>query len=775
MTKREPARLLRRLRRAKEPGKLRQALDSIRLLGWRKSGQVLRSTVEHAYWDRRFAPPAPDWNGPGLRPGRLLAKHDTADGFTAHFEQAELEVSALGPDLVRITWHPGIDPVPYAIERDRWPATSGPQLAVDVGDDGALTFRTTAGDVLRRDLPPERHGDGWRHRALLHKGERIHGLGERALPFDLRGHSCEMWNRGPGGRYVPGVDPIYICIPVYVGVHDRASYIAFYENSHRGRFTFGAELDAHFDGGALRYYIIAGPVPRAVQRFAELTGAPFLPPRWALGYHQSRWGYCSADEVREVVGGFERYDLPLAAVELDIEYMDEYRDFTVDDEDFPDMAGLSSELEAKDVRLAMIVDAGVQQKPGYRVYDEGRTQERFCRLPNGRTMRGVVWPGWAAFPDVTDADTRVWWGEQYAALLDAGAHGFWHDMNEPTVFSLDGEDWPTLATRHAMDGRGGSHVEARNLYGMLMARAAYEGLRRLRPDRRPWLFSRSGWAGLQRYSWAWTGDTVSSWPMLRQTVITILGLSLSGIGFAGPDIGGYHGDPSPELYVRWFELATFLPLFRTHCSFDDPPREPWAAARGLIDAVRTHLRLRQRLLPYLYTAAWQASQTGVPPVRPVFWDDEQDPRLAKVDDAFLLGDHLLVAPVLDEGARSRVVALPPGLWYPLDGSEPVEGGTDIDVAAPVDHTPVFVRAGAVLPMDETGELTLHVYAPAEDRTGGGILYQDAGDGYGEWRVDRFEVFRSGDALRLDAASDGAFPSSPVSTRVHGADRLTDGR
>jgi alpha-glucosidase len=312
-----------------------------------------------------------------------------------------------------------------------------------------------------------------------------------------------------------------------------------------------------------------------------------------------------------------------------------------------------------------------------------------------------------------------------------------------------------------MEGRGGTHLEARNVYGLLMARAAYEGLRRLRPDRRPWLFSRSGWAGLQRYAWAWTGDTVSGWPMLRQTVITILGLSLSGVGFAGPDIGGYHGDPSPELYVRWFELATFLPLFRTHCSYGDPPREPWAAAKGLLDAVRVHMRLRRRLLPYLYTAAWQSSQTGAPPIRPLLWEDEGDVRLRAADDAFLLGDDLLVAPVLDEGARNRLVPLPQGSWYPLDGSEPVVGGHDIDVPAPIDHTPVFVRAGAVIPMDEDGDLTLHVYGTAAR----GVLYQDAGDGYGPWRVDHFAV-SDRDLARLETISEGEFPSAALHTRLH---------
>jgi alpha-glucosidase len=773
VTQREPAQLLRRLRSAREPGKLHQALDGIRLLGWRKSWQVARSTGAHAYWDWRYPVPRPDWSGPGTPPGRLVARETCPDGFTARFEHADVEVRFLASDLVRVTWHPGLDPVPYAIERNEWPAPTTTELKVDLADDGSLSF-TTDGRLLRRDLPPERNGEGWRHHAVLHTGERVHGLGERALPFDLRGHSCEMWNRGPGGRYLPGVDPIYLGVPVYVGVHDEGSYLVFYENSHRAHFSFKGDLDARFDGGALRYYVIPGPVPRAVERFTELTGRPFLPPRWALGYHQSRWGYCSAQEVRDLVAGFERHDLPLDAIELDIEYMDEYRDFTVDEGDFPDMAGLSSELEGKGVRLAMIVDAGVQRKRGYRVYDEGHAEHRFCTLPTGREMRGVVWPGWAVFPDFTDPSTRHWWGDQYRVLLDAGAHGFWHDMNEPTTFSLGGEDWPPVGTRHAMEGRGGSHAEARNLYGLLMARAAYEGLRRLRPDRRPWLFSRSGWAGLQRYAWNWTGDTVSTWPMLRQTVITVLGSSLSGIGFTGPDIGGYHGDPSPELYVRWFELGSFLPLFRTHCSYDDPPREPWAAAKGLIDAVRIHLHLRRRLMPYLYTTAWQATRTGWPPVRPLFWEDEKDPRLAGVDDAFLLGDHLLVAPVLHEGARTRRVPLPKGSWYPLDGAELLEGGRNVEVPAPIDHTPVFVRAGAVLPMDEDGELTLHVYAPEEGGPSSGTLFEDSGDGYGPSRVYNFAAARRGDAVQLHSMGPVGSASPPFQTRVHGVGRLEEG-
>jgi alpha-glucosidase len=758
---------------ATEPGKLRQALNGVRLMGVRKSIQVLVSTGQTMWWDRRFAPRPPDWRSLGQTPGRLRARIelDSGSGFTAQFDHAELEVRFLARDLVRVTWHPGLDPVPYAIARRDWPPVDEPEITVDLADDGALTFRTLDASVLRRDLPPTRHGTGWRHLAVLHEDEQVHGLGERALPFDLRGHTCAMWNAEPGGHYSVGHDPIYLCVPTYVGVHSDGSYLVFYENSHRAWFSFDENLDARFEGGALRYYVVPGPLPRALERYSELTGRPPLPPKWSLGYHQSRWGYPSADDIRAVAAGFRHYDLPLSAIHLDIEYMDRYRVFTVDQQDFPDLPGLAGELACDGVRLVTIVDPAVAKHRGYRLYDEGVAGGRFCRLSNGRTVHGVVWPGWAALPDFSDPSVRAWWGSQYRSLLDAGASGFWHDMNEPTTFTVAGGARPPLGTRHAMDGRGGDHVEARNLYALLMAQAAHEGLTAARADRRPFLFSRSGWAGLQRYAWTWTGDTRSTWPMLRQTVATVLGLSLSGIPFSGPDIGGYRGEPSEELYLRWLQLATFLPLFRTHSSYETPPREPWAAAPNHLDAVRTQLRLRYRLLPYLYTLAWDASQTGHPLLRPLFWFDEGDQRLRAADDSFLLGDDLLVAPVLDEGARSRRVPLPTGSWYPLDGAEPVEGGQDLDVPAPIDHTPVFVRTGAVIPMDEDGELALHLYAPPEGGTGRGVLYQDAGDGYGPWRVDRFTVTRDGDTLSLDTTSEGDYPTATVRTTVHGPARL----
>jgi alpha-glucosidase len=308
-------------------------------------------------------------------------------------------------------------------------------------------------------------------------------------------------------------------------------------------------------------------------------------------------------------------------------------------------------------------------------------------------------------------------------------------MCEPAVFAAGAEPTLPLATRHDLDGRGGDHVEGRNLYGLGMAQAGHAALSAHRPERRPWLLTRSGWAGIQRYAWTWTGDVATSWTMLHRTLATALNLSMSGVAYTGPDIGGFSGDPSPELYTRWLQLAAWLPFFRSHSIFTMPSREPWRAAGPHLDAVRDAMVWRERLLPYLYTVAWRTTQ-GEPFVRPVWWPGDADEALFEVDDAFLVGDHVLVAPVVEAGAASREVRLPAGRWWELVGAGAHEGTVRLDVT--IDRIPVLVRAGAVLPADEDGRGVLHVF-PEPTAACRSTWYRDAGDGYGPHRVDLFTL------------------------------------
>ena len=756
-------------------------LRGIRFVGLRNALRTLSYSRRRIRLDRRHFPPeAP---AAAFPPGKLKEAESLPSGAEIHFQFSQLEIHFLAPDLVRLTWQPGELPLPYALSDKQWPGAevqleqvddvwqaSSEELVLRVEGDGSIQFLDRAGNLLRRDLPPEHQGARWRHCSELRPEERIYGLGERAAPLNLRPGSYRMWNRDPGGSYGPGADPLYLCIPVYLALHESGSHLTFFENSFEGRFDLGTQLEARFDGGCLRSYFMPGPPDRALQVYTDLTGHAPLPPRWALGYHQSRWSYLNEDEVRELVQGFRDHDLPLDAVHLDIHYMRGYRVFSVDQKRFPDLAKLADDLGHDGVRLVAILDPGVKADPRYPLFREGRQRGFFCKLPDGRDMLAPVWPGMCGFPDFTDPRVRAWWSEQYPQLLEHGIAGIWHDMNEPATFVAWGEPTFPLATRHLMEGRGGFHGEAHNVYGLLMNQAGHEALRKSRPEKRPFIFSRSGWAGVQRYAWAWTADIDSTWECLRQCIPSILGLGLSGVPFSGTDIGGFSGDPSAELFLRWFQMATFMPFFRTHSSLTTPRREPWCFGEPTISIVRDFLRLRRRLTPYMYTLAWLTSLTGQPLARPLFWHTAHDPALWDVQDSFLLGEALLVAPILEEGADSRSVRLPAGDWYDFWSDELLHGPAEIIRQACLERIPLLIRAGSLLPMQEQESLVLHLY-PADAGETEARLYSDAGDGYGPGRVDTFRIEQGKKRLAVDweTAGDFDFPYEGVELRLHGWD------
>jgi alpha-glucosidase len=596
-----------------------------------------------------------------------------------------------------------------------------------------------------------------------------------------------MWNCDPPGGYRPGIDPLYLGIPVFFVIHAQGDYLIFFENPFPGSFQFGKPVDkkaqdtstqsgndtaemataqtaaadfseVSFSGGILRHYFIPGPPQRAFERYSELTGRPNLPPRWSLGYHHSRWGFRDESEIRTIVNGFRDHDLPLSAIHLDIDYQDGYRVFTVNRQKFPDLPGLSQDLSQDRVRLVGILEPGVKIEPHYDVYEQGLEEGHYCSRSDGKPAAGVLWPGWSVYPDFTAPHTRDWWGQQYRQLVDLGFSGLWHDMNEPTSISAWGQFSLPANTRHSMEGRGGNHLEAHNLYGLLMNQAGYRALRQLDPHRRPWLLSRSGWAGLAPYAWSWTADLESTWDSLRQSVSSLLGLSLSGVPYCGSDIGGFQGDPEAELYLRWFQLAAFTPFFRTHSSLESPPREPWRYGEPFLSIIRKFMKLRCRLIPYLYTLAWEAAESGAPIIRPLFWNYPDIPELWSVGDQFFLGDALLVAPILEPGVQQRSVRLPPGGWFSFWDGNSYQGPANVILSAPLDQIPVLVRAGSLLPMDEGERLALHCYPP-EDGIASAFFFEDAGDGYGASRIDRFTIRRKKDILEIERASEGEYPSA----------------
>jgi alpha-glucosidase len=724
---------------------------------------------------------------PPISPGKLLESTSIPSGARFRFENANLQIEFLADDLACLSWEPGSTPPAYAIAKHDWAPVqvslnqafegwrvTSPGMQILVDQNGALQYLDAHGRLLRDDAPPTRQLQTWTLQSRLQTSEHIYGLGEQSGPLNLRGVTRRLWNHDPGGAYGPGADPLYMPMPVYLALHQDGSYLIFFENSFPASAQFSSQESASpssqisFEDGMLRYYLMCGTPASLLEYFTELTGRPELPPRWSLGYHQSRWGYQNAEQIRQVVAGFGEHDLPLDVIHLDIDYMRGYRVFSVDPARFPNLKELATELSQRQIRVVTIIDPGVKQDSLYPLYREGVEQDLFCKLPNGKILSGIVWPGWSAYPDFTNPKTRAWWGRQYSSLLSQGVSGFWHDMNEPTSFASHGDQDLPLAGRHDLDGQGGDHLQAHNLYALQMNRAAHEALRQQRPEQRPWLVSRSGWVSQQRYAWNWTADTTSTWESLHMTIATMLGLGLSGIPYTGPDIGGFSGDPAAELYLRWFQMATFLPFFRTHSAIGVAPREPWVFGEPTTSIVRRFLHLRQRLMPYLYTLAWQANQKGYPLLRPLFWADPQDTNLWSIDDAFMLGDALLVAPALAPELEERSLRLPAGEWFNLWNDQHYSGPATVALPLTLEEIPVLVAAGSVLPLARQDCLELHLYPAAANshKASPQAMYSDAGDGYGEGRVDQFTLASQPDQLTLEWKSEGKYPFPYATVEIH---------
>ncbi len=714
--------------------------------------------------------------------GRLVSAEARPSGAHLRYESAELSAQFLTPEMVFMAWDGATMQPSYAVAQADWSAVETSLMPIEKGwrlrssaleiqfaADGTLRYLTPAGKPFRLEEPLQRFERGWLQQAQLSSTTCIYGLGERSARLNLRGGSYRFWNLDAGGNYGPGADPLYIGMPVYYSLDEDAGCLVFYDNTFDGRISLHERAEIRFEGGPARCYLIVGEPAAALAQFTALVGRAALPPRWALGYQQSQWGYRTEAEMRRVWAGFQQHNLPLSVLVLDCDHMRGYRTLTPDEARYPTLAEFSRELAGQDVHLVASTNPGIKVDKGFDLYNEGLKEDVYSRLPDGSIFRGVVWPGWASFPDFSQQRVREWWGAQYARALKHGIDGFWHDMNEPASFTAWGEMTFPLCVQHDQDGRGGDHREVHNVFGLLMNRAGYEGLRKLRPERRPFILSRSGWVGMQRHAWCWTGDIQSSWAVLRQTVACVLGLGLSGMPYAGPDIGGFSGAPGAELYLRWFQLSSCLPFFRTHCIFFLPRREPWEFGPQVLDAARAQLQFRYRMMPYLYTLAWQASQDGSPLVRPLFWAAPAQRELWEVDDAFLLGGDVLVAPVVEEGARQRPIHLPPGGWYEWESQRLHRGPGWIQVDAPLERLPLLVRAGSILPTTEDGALVLHAYRPLPGEAGSGTLYSDAGDGFGAWRAERFGLAPDGAGYTFTWESEGLFdwPYSAARLRLHG--------
>jgi alpha-glucosidase len=628
------------------------------------------------------------------------------------------------------------------------------ELAVHIAPDFALTVTDLQGRPIVADAsePMRSEGRGFTLRKQLPPGEHIFALGDKTGgSLDRRGQSYVDWNTD-AYAFSSSTDPIYKSIPFYIGTGGPGgSYGVLLDNTWRTWFDFGhRDADVTSFGapdGPIDYYIIAGPELRdVVRRYTDLTGRAPLAPLWSLGYQQSRYSYMSADEVRTLAARLRKEAMPTDVVWLDIDYQDRNRPFTVDRTAFPDLAGLAADLRKQGIRLVTIADLHVAAAAGqdYAPYDSGVAGNHFVHNPDGSVFTGKVWPGASVFPDFTDAGTRAWWGKLHAPLLDAGVAGIWNDMNEPSVFETPTATMP-IDTVHRIAGddfaaRNASHAEIHNVYGMEDTRATYDGLRTLRPDERAFVMTRASYAGGQRYAVTWTGDNSSTWDHLKLSIHQLINLGLSGFSYGGADVGGFTGGPSPELMTRWFEIAAFTPIFRDHSAKGTPRAEPWIDGPDQLAIRRRFVEQRYHLMPYIYALADQNARHGDPLMRPVFYDY---PALlgAACDQsmAFTLGSALLVAPPpKPESPQPYEVCLPAGGWFDLWSGLPVTIAGDkapigtVSETPRLDHLPVYVRAGTILPTQPLvqstaqapqGALSLDIYPGGDCQ---GTIYLDDG-------------------------------------------------
>ncbi|MEL6986460.1 MAG: glycoside hydrolase family 31 protein, partial [Bacteroidota bacterium] len=643
---------------------------------------------------------------------------------------------------------------------------------------GKLTFLDDDGRVINEDEKGfhwEEHtqfgGNIVQMSKKVQEGEHYFGLGDKPVHSNMRGKRFMMWGTDEYGFH-KGTDPLYKSFPFYVGFHHKKAYGIFFDNTFRSYFDFASErknaTSFWADGGEMNYYYIAGPeLVKVVEAYTLLTGTPELPPLWALGYHQCKWSYYPESNVREVCTKFRELQIPCDAIYLDIDYMDGFRCFTWDKEKFPTPKKMISDLKDQGFKTITMIDPGIKKDDEYSVFTEALEKDYFCRRADGPHMKGKVWPGDCYFPDFTKPEVREWWGTLYKEMYnDMDVAGFWNDMNEPAVFEVKSKTFPD-DVRHDYDGDPCSHRKAHNIYGMQMVRATYEGLLKLKPDQRPFTITRSCYSGAQRFSLAWTGDNIASWEHLWVANMQCQRMSISGMSFVGSDVGGFIEHPSSELYCRWVQLAVFHPFFRTHSSGDHGDQEPWTFGNDTIEIVRKAIELRYRILPYIYTSFYQYHKFGTPMLQPICFLDQEDRETHSRADEFMLGNHMLSAPVLSPGARSRKMYLPKGRWYDYWTGKAAEGGKEHEILTPADKTILLIKAGAVIPhypvMQYVGEssiesLSLHVYDVEGSETS--FLYEDANDGFGykndQYNYKQFDVAGDHATSKITQSNKGSF-------------------
>jgi alpha-glucosidase len=746
-----------------------------------------------------------------IRWERVDSVRQTATGIVAELHGEQLKIDVVRADVLRIKISragvfdesptfavcvdPLVSPTDFRIEQ----TADQLQLITDACT-ASLWLNPFRIDVHRSDGSPvietaqDDDGHYWAYATLndsfttrrrCRQEDAIFGLGEKSGRHNRKGRDFTMWNTDvlspwetieftagkapddPRGDFRSvEFDPYYVTIPLFYhqSYPDGRVAASFVDNGYRGayEFSYNEEYRIVFRGGQYTEYVFAGPdMPAILESYTWLTGRTAPPPIWSLGYHQCRWFSYTQDAVEAVAQRHRDNDIPCDAVWLDIEYMDGFRVFTWDSERFPDPPGMLKQLESQGFRVITIIDPGVKYDPGYWVFDQALERDVLCRTEGGDLYIGQVWPGNTAFPDFVTEEARTWWGELNAAHVLSGLAGIWNDMNEPATGNIS-----SMPMR--FDHGKYAHERYHNQYALLMAMGTTAGLREAMPDRRTFVLSRAGFAGIQRYAANWMGDNQSRWDHLWLSIAMGSGFGLSGQAFVGADIGGFAGNSNAELFLRWMQYGALTPFCRNHSEIGNVDQYAWAFGDVIQDHVRAAIKLRYRLLPYLYACFLEASETGGPVQRPLVFNHQYDATVRDIDDQYLLGNDLLIAPVIGPGATARQVYLPAGDWYDWHTGELVGGKRFLTVPTPLDRIPIYARGGAVIPMwpeapDSTSDyhpavVELHLFVPASDGSYRSMVQEDDGLTFAALRGARyrttFAVERAGAELTVKAEVSG---------------------
>ena len=634
-----------------------------------------------------------------------------------------------------------------------------------------IDFLDAAGNVIVADepmLPMAWEGTRIHVWKKMPADESYFGLGDKAGPMNRRNRAFTMWNTDEFG-WQESSDPLYKTIPFFQGFRNGTAYGIFFDNTWRSSFDFGKESRDYYsfgaDGGEINYYYFAGPEPKKIiENYTALTGRTPLPPLWTLGYQQCRYSYFPEKRAYEIVERLREDKIPADTIYFDIDYQQGYAPFTVNREYFPHFEKMIADFKSVGMHTILITDLHIKKDPddGYAPYDSGMKQDVFVKRADGSLYVAPVWPGPSVFPDFTLTRVRDWWGGLYKEFVGLGAAGFWNDMDEPAVFLTPTKTMPLDNVHRTDDGAKHPHTEIHNVFGMQNVRATYDGLRKLQGDERPFVLTRAAFAGAQRYAATWTGDNSSTWNHLAMSTPQLLSMGISGYGMVADDIGGFAGTPTPDLLTRWFEVGAFNPIYRDHTAKGTGDQEPWVHGPKHEAIRRKFIEERYRLLPYIYTGIEEMSRTGIPLMRALYLEYPKAEGVAGNDHDFLFGRDFLVAPVTTEMLDAEEIHLPPGDWFDYWTSEKHNSSEAIHLNPALDQMPLYVRAGAIVPMQDlvqytgqtpNGPLKLHVYPGTECS---GSLYQDDGHTY---------AYQKDEVLRLNYSCQASASSVTVSARV----------